>query len=121
MSVPSSDGYAQLRKRFGPDSFLVTGPFHAIMTAVTPTDYTGGSPFYDVFNKGINEMSDFFANAGIPGIGNGEEAIPPPQVFSQCINSCFTCISCEPFLNILRLLMVYCLSPRRHSPPRRAR
>ena len=75
-----SDGYAQLRKRFGPDSFLVTGPFHAIMTAVTPTDYTGGSPFYDVFNKGINEMSDFFANAGIPGIGNGEEAIPPPQV-----------------------------------------
>ena len=80
MSLPSPDGYAQLRKRFGPDSFLVTGPFHAIMTAVTPTDYTGGSPFYDVFNKGINEMSDFFANAGIPGIGNGEEAIPPPQV-----------------------------------------
>ena len=78
--LPPSDGYAQLRKRFGPDSFLVTGPFHAIMTAVTPTDYTGGSPFYDVFNKGINEMSDFFANAGIPGIGNGEEAIPPPQV-----------------------------------------
>ena len=78
--LPFSDGYAQLRKRFGPDSFLVTGPFHAIMTAVTPTDYTGGSPFYDVFNKGINEMSDFFANAGIPGIGNGEEAIPPPQV-----------------------------------------
>ena len=36
------------------------------MNAVTPTDYRGGSPFYDVFNKGINEMSDFFANAGIP-------------------------------------------------------
>ena len=50
------------------------------MNAVTPTDYRGGSPFYDVFNKGINEMSDFFANAGIPGIGNGEETIPPPQV-----------------------------------------
>ena len=50
------------------------------MNAVTPTDYTGGSPFYDVFNKGINEMSDFFANAGIPGIGNGEPTIPPPQV-----------------------------------------
>ena len=50
------------------------------MTAVTPTDYAGGSPFIDVFTKGGEMMSDWGRSLGIPGIGNGEPTLAPPQV-----------------------------------------
>ena len=36
-----AEGYNSLRRKFGPDSFWVNGPYHAIMTALTPPDYAG--------------------------------------------------------------------------------
>jgi hypothetical protein len=44
------EGYNSLRRKFGGDSFLVNGPYHAIMSAITPT---GGGGSYDIFNFGF--------------------------------------------------------------------
>ncbi len=38
---PPPVGYDTLRRKFGADSFWVNGPYHAIMTALTPPDYAG--------------------------------------------------------------------------------
>ena len=35
------EGYNTLRRKFGPDSFLVNGPYSAIMSAFTPPDGAG--------------------------------------------------------------------------------
>ena len=43
----SSEGYNTLRRKFGGDSFLVNGPYSAIMQAFTPAD---GSEGYWGFN-----------------------------------------------------------------------
>jgi hypothetical protein len=44
------EGYNSLRRKFGGDSFLVNGPYHAIMSALTPT---GAGGAYDLFNFGF--------------------------------------------------------------------
>jgi hypothetical protein len=38
-----TEGYNTLRRKFGGDSFLVNGPYNAIMSALTPTDGNGFS------------------------------------------------------------------------------
>ncbi|TRY73432.1 hypothetical protein TCAL_01516 [Tigriopus californicus] len=46
------EGYNSLRRKFGPDSFWVNGPYHAIMSAITPPDFSGDSPFSSLFGNG---------------------------------------------------------------------
>jgi hypothetical protein len=49
--VRLAEGYNTLRRRFGPDSFWVNGPYHAIMSALTPSDYDGSSPFANILDQ----------------------------------------------------------------------
>lgn len=70
-----AEGYNSLRRKFGPDSFWVNGPYHAIMTAITPPDYTGGSPFSTIFNP----ITDQFNQAMGTLSGGGPGGTPGPQ------------------------------------------
>jgi hypothetical protein len=47
----SSEGYNTLRRKFGGDSFLVNGPYQAIMGALSPTGALRG--IFSLLNMGL--------------------------------------------------------------------
>lgn len=49
--MDTSEGYNTLRRKFGGDSFLVNGPYHAIMSALTPAGGIGDA--YNLLNFGF--------------------------------------------------------------------
>ena len=57
----------------------MNGPYHAIMTALTPADFQGGSPFATLF--GTNENTDLATGiGGLDGLGpGGGGGTPAPQ------------------------------------------
>jgi len=65
------EGYNNLRQKFGPDSFWVNGPYHAIMTAINGPGGGEGSYFnFNIFNT--NPESSTLANM-----------LPTPQTLIQ--------------------------------------
>jgi hypothetical protein len=56
-SLVRTEGYNTLRRKFGGDSFLVNGPYHAIMSALAPTG-AGAGGVYDLFNFGTKNEND---------------------------------------------------------------
>ena len=73
LTITLTEGYNSLRRKFGPDSFWVNGPYHAIMTAITPKDYSGGSPFATLFNPLTDSIG--FGSGGV----DGPNTPAPPQ------------------------------------------
>ena len=70
-TIHNIEGYNTLRQKFGPDSFWVNGPYHAIMTAINGPGGGEGSYFnFNIFNT--NPESSTLANM-----------LPTPQTLIQ--------------------------------------
>ena len=86
MSFPNvqlTEGYNTLRRKFGGDSFLVNGPYHAIMSALTPTG-AGAGGAYDLFNFGFGASKN--ENDGPWSPDWGQQPHPPtPQTLRHLL------------------------------------
>ncbi len=67
-----------MRRKFGGDSFLVNGPYHAIMSALTPTGGIGGA--YNILNMGFGGSKSETEPEGPWAPDAGQQPHPPtPQ------------------------------------------
>jgi len=73
------EGYNTLRRKFGGDSFLVNGPYSAIMSALTPTGGIGGA--YNILNLGFGGSKSEADSVGPWGPDSGQQQPhqPTPQ------------------------------------------
>ncbi len=110
-----TEGYNQLRRRFGADSFLVNGPYQKFLAAVTPKDYKGGDPFLNIGGKIIDEAGTFFGlNNNGPGDPNGPQigavvsadaavGVAPPDYNTDLLRRA-TAAPVSPFDNLVGVL-----------------
>lgn len=69
----TTEGYNTLRRKFGGDSFLVNGPYQAIMGALSPTGALRG--IFSILNLGIGSPKNDLESA--------DPWAPTPQSLQQ--------------------------------------
>ena len=73
----NTEGYNTLRRKFGTDSFLVNGPYSAIMSAFTPPDGSDGLWGFNI--PGFSDQNEGPMSTTLPSTAALAQALAQPQ------------------------------------------